>query len=432
MLCVSAVALRLIVACVLVAVVLGSGSWDDVGAVLTNAIKNNTFPGCVAIVASAKGTLYAKAFGSLTYDQSSPQVATAACSLPRLTRPHAPSRALTRPHAPAQVALDTKFDIASLSKVTACTTAAMQVPAPALRPACLSHKPRPLCQLYQRGVLDLDMPLADPYLLGPDFAQNGKSAITPRNLLLHNAGFPADPFPSYGSQDFGCPATNSSLHPPLTFSCGDLVLHAVLKQTLKNPVGAVFLYSDLSMITLSLTLGKLVQQLQLVKPSDMLPVCLAHSPAAQQQYLCWYEAYIRLHVFEYNPSSWEVPKFLPPDGANCPACNIAPAYYDSDYRHEQMWGQVSDANAYAMGGVSGHAGVFANAPALSNLISNILFASNDSAFVNATTVSYFIKPQNLSQVSLPFAPPIAASLCRLPLTAHLRAHVRWAGTPTTT
>ena len=119
MVCISAVALRLIVACALVAVVLGSGSWDDVGGVLTNAIKNNTFPGCVAIVVSAKGTLYAKAFGSLTYDQTSPQVATPAVF-----------PAKTRPHALAQVALDTKFDIASLSKVTACTTAAMQAPRP--------------------------------------------------------------------------------------------------------------------------------------------------------------------------------------------------------------------------------------------------------------------------------------------------------------
>jgi CubicO group peptidase (beta-lactamase class C family) len=243
------------------------------------------------------------------------------------------------------------------------------------------------------------MPLADPYLLGPDFAQNGKSTITPRNLLLHNSGFPPDPFPGYGAADFGCPATNSSLHPPLVFSCGDLILQAVFKQTLKNPVGAVFVYSDLSMITLSFTLGKLVQQLQLVQPSDLLPSCQSPSSPAQQQYLCWYEAYIRLHVFAFNASSWEVPTFLPRDGSSCPSCNIAPAYYDEDYRHEQMWGQVSDANAYAMGGISGHAGVFSNAPALANLVSNILFAGSDSTWVNATTVAYFIKAQNLSQVT---------------------------------
>ena len=50
------------------------GSWDDVSSLLNNAIQNRTFPGCVAIVASAKGTLFAKAFGALTYDQSSPPV----------------------------------------------------------------------------------------------------------------------------------------------------------------------------------------------------------------------------------------------------------------------------------------------------------------------------------------------------------------------
>lgn len=242
------------------------------------------------------------------------------------------------------------------------------------------------------------MPLADPYLLGPDFAQNGKSSITSRNLLLHNAGFPPDPTPSYGSSLFGCPATNSSMHPPLTFSCDDLILQAVLAQKLENPVGAVFVYSDLSMITLSLTLGKLVQQLKLINPSDLLPACQTSVPATQQQYLCWYEAYIRLHVFAFNPSSFQVPTFLPSDGSSCPSCNIAPAYYDADYRHQQMWGAVSDANAYAMGGISGHAGVFANAPALANLMSNILFAGSDGSFVNASTVAYFIKAQNLSQV----------------------------------
>jgi serine-type D-Ala-D-Ala carboxypeptidase len=269
------------------------------------------------------------------------------------------------------------------------------------RAIVLLARPAQACrQFYQHGWLDLDMPLADPYLLGPEFAQNGKSAITPRNLLLHNSGFPADPFPGYGAADFGCPATNSSLHPPLVFTCSDLILQAVFKQTLKNPVGAVFLYSDLSMITLSFTLGKLVQQLQLVAPSDLLPVCAGQHVAAQQQYLCWYEAYIRLHVFAFNPSSWQVPAFLPADGSSCPSCNIAPAYFDADYRHEQMWGQVSDANAYAMGGVSGHAGVFANGPALANLVSNILFASSDSSWINATTVAYFIKAQNVSQVCL--------------------------------
>jgi hypothetical protein len=56
-------------------------SWDDVSTLLQNAIQNHTFPGCVAIVVSAKGTLFAQAFGTLTYDQSSPLVTFLALSL---------------------------------------------------------------------------------------------------------------------------------------------------------------------------------------------------------------------------------------------------------------------------------------------------------------------------------------------------------------
>lgn len=42
-----------------------------------------------------------------------------------------------------------------------------------------------------------DVRVSDSTLLGPDFGQNGKDAITVRNLLLHNAGFPPDPIPNY-------------------------------------------------------------------------------------------------------------------------------------------------------------------------------------------------------------------------------------------
>ena len=41
------------------------------------------------------------------------------------------------------------------------------------------------------------MRVSDPSLLGPEFGRNGKEAITVRNLLLHNAGFPPDPNPNY-------------------------------------------------------------------------------------------------------------------------------------------------------------------------------------------------------------------------------------------
>jgi len=44
-----------------------------------------------------------------------------------------------------------------------------------------------VAQLWERGKLDLDAPVAETI---PEFAQNGKGPITTRHLLTHTAGFP--------------------------------------------------------------------------------------------------------------------------------------------------------------------------------------------------------------------------------------------------
>ena len=60
---------------------------------------------------------------------------------------------------------------------------------------------------YQRGELDIDMPVCDESLLGPLYAANGKSTITSRILLLHNSGYPPDPVPGYSDPTVRvCPA----------------------------------------------------------------------------------------------------------------------------------------------------------------------------------------------------------------------------------
>ena len=64
---------------------------------------------------------------------------------------------------------ETLFDIASLSKVVAATSCIMK--------------------LYEDGQLNLDDKLIQ-YV--PQADNNGKEEITIRNLLLHNAGLPAD------------------------------------------------------------------------------------------------------------------------------------------------------------------------------------------------------------------------------------------------
>ena len=62
-------------------------------------------------------------------------------------------------------------------------------------------------------------------------------------------------------------------------------------------------------------------------------------------------------------------------------------------------GQVSDQNAYAMGGIAGHAGLFSTAHDLFALLHALLFASPTDLFLNNATVHLFTTVYNNSQSS---------------------------------
>jgi CubicO group peptidase (beta-lactamase class C family) len=69
-----------------------STDWTEVDALFQSAINNRTFPGGVISIANSKSVLYQKAYGTFSYSQD----------------------LFENPI----VRLDTKFDIASLTKVT--------------------------------------------------------------------------------------------------------------------------------------------------------------------------------------------------------------------------------------------------------------------------------------------------------------------------
>ena len=119
--------------------------------VIQSAITDNAFPGAVVLVSKEGKIIYEKAFGHLTYDDTS-----------------------------AVVTTNTIYDIASLTKVIVTTTAAM------------------IC--YDRNLFDIDDTVSN-YI--PDFALNGKENVTIKNLLLHNSGLPSfKPFyKKYSSPD---------------------------------------------------------------------------------------------------------------------------------------------------------------------------------------------------------------------------------------
>ena len=111
--------------------------------------------------------------------------------------------------------VDTIFDLASLTKVVATTTAVLQ--------------------LVEQGVLQLDTPAARYW---PDFSANGKQDITVRELLAHRSGLRA-----------GLDLSGEWTGRPEA-------LRRVLKETPVVPSGTRFLYSDINF----LVLGELVRR----------------------------------------------------------------------------------------------------------------------------------------------------------------------------
>jgi CubicO group peptidase (beta-lactamase class C family) len=165
-----------------------------------------------------------------------------------------------------------------------------------------------MMQLVGRGLVDLDAPV-QRYL--PEFVGPYKDRVTVRHLLTHSAGLPAW----------------RPLHKEAT-SPGE-ALALVYLTPLDTVPGARMVYSDLGAILL----GKVVEHVE-GWPLDQ---------------------YLAEHVFGplgmtstgYRPDSSLLPR-------------IAPTEFDP-WRQRHLRGEVHDENAYALGGVSAHAGLFSSA-----------------------------------------------------------------------
>lgn len=177
-------------------------------------------------------------------------------------------------------------------------------------------------QLVEQGLADLDAPVAR-YL--PEFAANGKQDVTVRQLLTHTSGLDADPTPPLWQGDRDVPARRK----------------AVLDSPLKNPPGTTYLYSDINLMTL----GFLVERVTgatldtVVRDRITTPLGMADTGFNPQA-----ELLDRIAATE--------DELTPPRG--------------------MLRGQVHDENAWALGGVSGHAGIFSTAGDLAIVAQAIL------------------------------------------------------------
>ncbi|HET6503584.1 MAG TPA: serine hydrolase domain-containing protein [Amycolatopsis sp.] len=196
---------------------------------------------------------------------------------------------------------DTIFDLASITKLF--TSIAVM-------------------QLVERGSIDLDAPVAR-YL--PEFAANGKQAVTVRQLLTHTSGLDADPVPSLWQ---GYPDVPSRRK-------------AVLDSPLEDAPGTTYRYSDINLMTL----GFLVEQ---VTGSTL-------------------DTVVRDRIT--GPLGMVDTGFTPPAAK---LERIAATEDESIPPRGMLRGRVHDENAWALGGVSGHAGIFSTAGDLAILAQTIL------------------------------------------------------------
>ncbi|MQA90268.1 MAG: serine hydrolase [Gemmatimonas sp.] len=182
----------------------------------------------------------------------------------------------------------TLFDLASLTKVVATTTAA--------------------AILLDSGQLQLDAPVRR-YI--PEFGRDEKRAVTIRQLLSHTSGLPAGRW-LYGSAD-----------------SADEALRQVVEQTLSGTPGETMVYSDFGMILLA----------EIVERVSGLPI----------------DQLLAGRVF--TPLDMESTMFLPPAVLYD---RVVPTAAESERPYE-LRGVVHDGNAFRLGGITGHAGLFSTA-----------------------------------------------------------------------
>ncbi|MDF1564149.1 MAG: serine hydrolase [Deltaproteobacteria bacterium] len=214
---------------------------------------------------------------------------------------------------------DTLFDLASLTKVMATTTM--------------------ISSIHGTGGLDLDAPV---HRLLPELSEDGRRVLTVRDLLAHRSGLPAhaewwraasvDPRSTHLFRLPERQPTGDGRRLPVA-SAREATREAVLSTPLERKPRTKAVYSDAGFILLGILLERLTR-----RPLHTL-----------------------FGVEIARPLGLASTRFVDEAAPLARAIEVAPTRRAPSRGGGLLVGQVDDDNAYALGGVAGHAGLFGTA-----------------------------------------------------------------------
>jgi serine-type D-Ala-D-Ala carboxypeptidase len=297
---------------------------------LGQAIQQRAFPSASVAVTHRGKLVCLKAFGHFLYESDTPETK-----------------------------IGSIFDLASLTKVVATTTMAMI--------------------LYERGLLDLEMPLASAL---PEFKTSNprRQQVTLHMLLAHSSGLPAYEKLFLKAHD------------------RDELLTAAFHTPLKHAPGSTAEYSDIGFIILAAALERLAQDTldHFCRHEIFGPLGMAHT------------------TFDPPLHWWSL---------------IPPTADDQCFRGRIIQGEVQDENASVLEGVAGHAGLFATSEDLATFAHTMLLGGRP--IILPTTLALFTRrepaPAGTSR-ALGWDTPSSPSQAGKYFSEHSFGHLGYTGT----
>ena len=291
---------------------------QKVDSIAAQAIAEHATPGCQILAAKNGQVFYHKAFGNYTYEKNEP------------------------------VDLNTIYDIASVTKISATLFAAMQ--------------------LYDLRKYNPEQALKDVL---PITENTNKGSLIIKDILLHQAGLkPFIPFYEKTIKDGQLDSKIFNRTKTAAYSIQvadsmfmkqaytDTIYKNIWQSTIKS--SPKYVYSDLSFYLVKM-------------------MCEELSGRSIDAYMWPVYRKLGAHSMGYLPLERFSIK------------RIAPTENDITFRHQLIRGYVHDPGAAMLGGVAGHAGVFSSANDLAKVMQLYLNKGNygNEQFISSATLNYF-------------------------------------------